>query len=869
MKLLTSKGLTQKIIIAIVIIILFSFIIPTYSSADLDLKADGTTYYQPEDGEEQEGVADNFGGVLLGPVIDFCAGIFDSILAGLQFFMFDGNLGNGVSITEGFLVSAKNYKQPSTDEISGDVTEITINSEDLDRGWINGIFSWLGADSVDAANYGIPVIKYTPEKIFSNKVPALQVNFINPEKYTDDGMQERNIAELVQPTIANWYVALRNLATVGLLSVLLYIGIRIIISSTGSDKAKYKKMLMDWLIALCILFFLHYVMSFMLEVTETVIDGMEINNQIKVHVEGAGGTDFYTDLTGLCRFQVQYADLGSRTIYLIMYIGLVICTCMFTWTYVKRVVTMAFLTLMAPMVALTYPLDKIRDGKAQAFNSWFKEYLFNLLIQPFHLLMYSAFLGSSLEIATVNPIFAIMFLAFLIPAEKLLRKFFGIGGETAGSLGAAAGLLGGAAVFKRLSGAVNKGAKGGSGGGSRGIRTKDNGQIESSSSPRGLGAFAGSPIPVTNGGTSGNQNRQRSQSPQNAQQQMVDAYDENNFGTQNFDATERDQMARDAYQSSLNEPNSYGADEYAQILRDSGYDENEIRNMMADDSRFAQDTNPEPEPTPSPMPSPEPQRFTRTATDGNGIKQKAGRIGRGVGHVLTTGVKRAVKATPRMALRAGVTAAGAAVGIGMGIASGDMDNVLSMGAAGAALGGTAGADAIMNTASRAGNALSRTYREGAYGEEEAALREQARNFSKDEANRNYIRQHYRNEDGSKLSRSQLNQAMARAAELNNNGVTDMKDIVKGLKLEDKLNVELDGRGIHDEAVRSRMAREQSTTIMKQVKGKDADYFRDEKKVTSLRNSYIRELEAGGLNREQAQAQTEWIINKMKEQRGAY
>ena len=116
--------------------------------------------------------------------------------------MFDGNLGNGVSITEGFLVSAKNYKQPSTDEISGDVTEITINSEDLDRGWINGIFSWLGADSVDAANYGIPVIKYTPEKIFSNKVPALQVNFINPEKYTDDGMQERNIAELVQPTIA-------------------------------------------------------------------------------------------------------------------------------------------------------------------------------------------------------------------------------------------------------------------------------------------------------------------------------------------------------------------------------------------------------------------------------------------------------------------------------------------------------------------------------------------------------------------------------------------------------------------------------------------------------------------------------------------
>ena len=220
-------------------------------------------------------------------------------------------------------------------------------------------------------------------------------------------------------------------------------------------------------------------------------------------------------------------------------------------------------------------------------------------------------------------------------------------------------------------------------------------------------------------------------------------------------------------------------------------------------------------------------------------------------------------------MRAGTTAAGAAVGVGMGIASGDMDNVLSMGAAGAALGGTAGADAVMNTASRAANTLKNTYREGAYGEEEAILREQARNFSKDEANRNYVRQHYRNEDGSKLSRSQLNQAMVRAAELNNNGVTDMKDIVKGLKLEDEINTELRGKGVNNSAVRERMAREQSTTIMKQVKGKDADYFRDEKKMTSLNNSYVRELQSRGLNKEQAQLQANDIINKMKKQRGAY
>ena len=35
---------------------------------------------------------------------------------------------------------------------------------------------------------------------------------------------------------------------------------------------------------------------------------------------------------------------------------------------------MAFLTLIAPFVALMYPLDKVKDGQAQTFNFWCREY---------------------------------------------------------------------------------------------------------------------------------------------------------------------------------------------------------------------------------------------------------------------------------------------------------------------------------------------------------------------------------------------------------------------------------------------------------------------------------------------------------------
>lgn len=86
---------------------------------------------------------------------------------------------------------------------------------------------------------------------------------------------------------------------------------------------------------------------------------------------------------------------------------------------------MAFLTLIAPLVALTYPIDKLKDGKAQAFDMWIKEYIFNALLQPFHLIIYTIFVSSAVELAAKNPIFAIIALAFITPAEKLLRKFFG------------------------------------------------------------------------------------------------------------------------------------------------------------------------------------------------------------------------------------------------------------------------------------------------------------------------------------------------------------------------------------------------------------------------------------------------------------
>ncbi len=84
---------------------------------------------------------------------------------------------------------------------------------------------------------------------------------------------------------------------------------------------------------------------------------------------------------------------------------------------------------------------------------WFREYLLNILIQPFHLLLYMVLVGGAMNLVETNIIYAIVAIGFLTPAEKLLRKFFGF--DNAGTLSAAGSFAGGA-VFSAMINKINK-----------------------------------------------------------------------------------------------------------------------------------------------------------------------------------------------------------------------------------------------------------------------------------------------------------------------------------------------------------------------------------------------------------------------------
>jgi len=465
-KVFTNKNILQKMTIILISLLLFNFVIPQSSQAS------------------------SFGGKLFKPFINLVGGIGDIAMGGLQKFML------GTSKFQSFILEAddKNIKtnmktdvyykynneEKKWEEISeGDdyaKNDIVIDGKTLEQGWFE-FDSYYEKDKVK-----VPNALYTPEAIFANKIAALDVNFIKPNEYspveasTTANKSAQSSALQLQGVISKWYYAFRNIALVGLLSVLVYIGIRIMLSSTSSEKAKYKERIMDWIVAICLLFFLHYIMSFTLVITEEVtnmisqsvdrgIDVKVTNSTFKTEDDSGNSISllgFKTNMMGYCRFMTQSDDIFDVAVYTILYLVLVIYTWMFTITYFKRLLYMAFLTMIAPLVALTYPLDKISDGKAQAFNMWLREYMFNAIIQPVHLLLYITLIGTSMDLAVNNPIYAIVAMGFLLPAEKFIKSMFGFDkAKTPGGLGMVAGGALAMNAIKQIS-SIGKSGKGGS-----------------------------------------------------------------------------------------------------------------------------------------------------------------------------------------------------------------------------------------------------------------------------------------------------------------------------------------------------------------------------------------------------------------------
>ena len=224
---------------------------------------------------------------------------------------------------------------------------------------------------------------------------------------------------VIKESVKNWYSGVRTIAIIASIVILIYMGIRMAISSLASDKAKYKKMFFDWLTSFIMIFVLHIIIIFMSNLSTSITYML---------TENAGALTLETKIMEYRMEEISTAVGWDSITQTIIYFVLVFYQARFFIMYVKRFFTIGFLIVISPLITVTYAIDRAGDNRSQVFQSWGKELAVNLFIQPLHAFLYMVFMFIAEEIAVVAPIFAIIFLMALSRGEKIVKAVFNLRG---------------------------------------------------------------------------------------------------------------------------------------------------------------------------------------------------------------------------------------------------------------------------------------------------------------------------------------------------------------------------------------------------------------------------------------------------------
>lgn len=664
----------------------------------------------------------------------------------------------------------------------------------------------------------------SPETIIKGKFALMNANIFEEVKadgsyydiYKSDNNSIVTGKNSLRETVAGWYYALRNLAIVALLSVLVYIGIRMTISTVSQDKAKYKTMLKDWFVALCLVFVMHYLMVGILNISSIITEAIGTTGQsvtmtddirTKIEEDINNSWEKVDGVTSELDKQEVHKNMMDAYGNLLIYAAVIVFTVIFVVKYIMRAITIVFLILIAPITAVTYPIDKIRDGKAQAFDFWFREFFFQVIIQPFHLLIYVVLIGSATDLASSNIIYSILCYAMMIPAEKIIKQMFGINDKLGSPLGAFASGAAASQLISKATQALNsKNNKGGNGNGS-GSGSEAEGSLPPKTKPGSeLGAYEDQNISDSAMPSQDSDNINQSYEPEDmaGQQDSENTYigsgasaaDAFNRGNNNIDPVK--QAEKEALQEKIDDgqiDKSELSDEQRQLLgmqnetdqnnnnpgQDSNQPEGRYDNIEGNDSQRLNQPN-------------------NVRQQNRNQPSKARRVARAIKSQAARDVRKKYGTTKfknvfgkMLAKGAGITtratlgAMGAVMAGGFALATGDPKKVFAAATAGAALG---------NSAGRRINGISRSIGTNAQryiGASRDVLtngdstRKKAKNqYMQNQKERDYVSQRLQDKNGGiEPSRKEIDQEMNQRWALKESGIDNNSIIDSALDLKEQ------------------------------------------------------------------------------------
>lgn len=284
----------------------------------------------------------------------------------------------------------------------------------------------------------------TPYDIFFNRTLLTNIDFFD----FSSGSSNSPMIQL-KNSISGAFVILNAVSLLILLGILVYLAIRILMSVSGEEKSIHKTALTNWGISVALLF----------GIQVYIVGVIKFNSLAISIIEKSMSKDLFSDLFN--PIKIFELAIFKAIPALIMYGIFVRYTVGFFFQYIKRMFRIAFLIIIAPLITITYSIDKIADSKAQAYEKWMKEFTIEVLIQPFHAIIFVilakiafAFLLSNQPIA--GGILALVALRFMNEAEGLVKSIFQVNAQ-ASTKGANSAVN--AIVYSKLIQGLKKGGK--------------------------------------------------------------------------------------------------------------------------------------------------------------------------------------------------------------------------------------------------------------------------------------------------------------------------------------------------------------------------------------------------------------------------
>lgn len=340
-----------------------------------------------------------------------------------------------------------------------EIAEIFLTGILGEMGDENDFFNYMKTSLAGIDTYSQHIVNV--EQIIFNKLKLFDIDIfdLNEEEEETEGTEGTESAEsehstnakiikVIKESIAKWYVTLRLIVIAMMLLLLIFIGIKIAVATIASEKSVYKQMLLDWVVGIIMIFSIHYMMAFIIQVNNAVVKAIgEADNEVNIGEPYEYGlaeraqnkktpSEIEFTLYESARTRAYSVSILDGIAGTIIYGALVYYAWKYALIYLRRLLNIMILTIISPVVAGTYAFNKTMSGGAPIFSNWLKEYIVNVIIQAFHAIIYITMVSTAFELALQSLLGAALSIVLLSTMSKfgeLLRQLFNVSGGS-GSL---------------------------------------------------------------------------------------------------------------------------------------------------------------------------------------------------------------------------------------------------------------------------------------------------------------------------------------------------------------------------------------------------------------------------------------------------